>query len=58
MDKKLFERSVGLVRLRFELYTSDTRLISFNIILVIIDWLTKQVIFIPAYNTIISVKLA
>jgi len=41
MDKKLFERSVGLVRLRFELYTSDTRLISFNIILVIIDWLTK-----------------
>ena len=30
----------------------------FDIILVIIDWLTKQVIFIPAYDTITSVDLA
>ena len=28
IDKKLFERSVGLGELRFELYTSNTRLIS------------------------------
>jgi len=30
----------------------------FNIILVIVNWLTKQVIFIPVYDTIISVDLA
>jgi len=30
----------------------------FDTILVIVDWLTKQVIFIPAYNTITSVNLA
>jgi len=30
----------------------------FDTILVIVDWLTKQVIFIPAYNTIMSVDLA
>ena len=30
----------------------------FNTILVIVDWLTKQVIFISAYNTIASVDLA
>ena len=30
----------------------------FNIILVIVDQLTKQAIFIPANNTIISVDLA
>jgi len=30
----------------------------FDTILVIADWLTKQVIFIPAYNTIMSVDLA
>jgi len=29
----------------------------FDIILVIVDWLTKQVIFIPAYNTIMSADL-
>jgi len=30
----------------------------FDTILVIVDWLTKQVIFIPAYNTITFVDLA
>ena len=30
----------------------------FDTILVIVDWLTKQVIFIPAHNTIMSVDLA
>ena len=30
----------------------------FDIILVIVDWLTKQMIFIPAHNTITSVDLA
>ena len=30
----------------------------FDIILVIVDWLTKQAIFIPAHNTITSVDLA
>ena len=30
----------------------------FDTILVIVDWLTKQVIFIPAYDTITSVDLA
>jgi len=30
----------------------------FDIILVIVDWLTKQVIFIPAHDTIMSVDLA
>ena len=30
----------------------------FDTILVIVDWLTKQVIFIPAYNTIMSMDLA
>jgi len=30
----------------------------FDTILVIVDWLTKQVIFIPAYNTIMSADLA
>ena len=28
----------------------------FNTIFVIVNWLTKQVIFIPAYNTITSVR--
>ena len=30
----------------------------FDTILVIVDWLTKQVIFIPAHDTIMSVNLA
>ena len=30
----------------------------FNTILVIVNWLTKQVIFIPAYDTITSMDLA
>jgi len=30
----------------------------FDTILVIVNWLTKQIIFIPAHNTIISVDLA
>jgi len=30
----------------------------FDIILVIVDWLTKQAIFIPAHNTIMSTDLA
>ena len=30
----------------------------FNTILVIVNWLTKQAIFITAYDTIISVDLA
>jgi len=30
----------------------------FDTILVIVDWLTKQVIFIPAHDTIISMDLA
>ena len=30
----------------------------FDIILIIVNWLTKQVIFIPAYNTITSTDLA
>ena len=30
----------------------------FDTILVIVNWLTKQVIFIPTYNTIIFVNLA
>jgi len=30
----------------------------FDTILVIVDWLTKQTIFIPAYNTIMSMDLA
>jgi len=30
----------------------------FDIILVIVDWLTKQTIFIPAYDTIMSIDLA
>jgi len=30
----------------------------FDIILVIVNWLTKQAIFIPAHNTITSVDLA
>ena len=30
----------------------------FDTILVIVDWLTKQAIFIPAYDTIISMDLA
>jgi len=30
----------------------------FNIILVIVNWLTKQAIFIPAHNTIMSADLA
>ena len=30
----------------------------FDIILVIVDWLTKQAIFIPVYNIIISADLA
>ena len=30
----------------------------FNTILVIVDWLTKQVIFIPAHDTIMSMDLA
>jgi len=30
----------------------------FDTILVIVDWLTKQVIFIPVHNTIMSVDLA
>ena len=30
----------------------------FDTILVIVDWLTKQAIFIPAHNTIISTDLA
>ena len=30
----------------------------FDIVLVIVNWLTKQVIFIPAYNTITSADLA
>ena len=30
----------------------------FETILIIVDWLTKQVIFIPAHNTITSADLA
>jgi len=30
----------------------------FDTILIIVNWLTKQVIFIPAYNTITSTDLA
>jgi len=30
----------------------------FDTILVIVDWLTKQVVFIPAYDTIMSTDLA
>ena len=43
------------------LWTSSKKLLlfsSFDIILVIVDWLTKQTIFISVYNIIISTDLA
>ena len=47
--------------MKFYFYRLHQKLLSsssFDTILVIVNWLTKQVIFIPAYDTITSTDLA